>query len=167
MGMSSLSDVVKLSFGLGDRIPVVHPNSSGISDAFLKELQDLTSSFVVRAKRNDIVSCGINGLYIVKGSAEPHQDHAPAGCLASGIVIRSEGHRLHSRRLDAAGVREGLPLNVGDVYQHDPHDEHWTSVPDNAKDAVLAFYVEGDPPDSRSIAEIAHDLISNLQVEMP
>lgn len=81
------------------------------------------------------------------------------GMRIFGMVLRSDGHRLHSDSLDAAGVTEGLALSPGDVYEIDVFDRHWTSVPPGAVDPQIIFTVNIMRPDGRTHAKLGHDLM--------
>lgn len=91
--------------------------------------------------------------------AEGKEDQV-RGMRIYGLVIRSDGHRLHSDNLHAAGVIEGLPLAPGDVYEIDVFDRHWTTVPDDAgaKPQVI-FTVSIMHPDGRNHAKLGHDFM--------
>jgi hypothetical protein len=87
--------------------------------------------------------------------------------LVRGLVLRSDGHRLHSERLSAAGKPEGIQLVKGSFYELDPYDFHWTTVPDGPEDPMLLFYVEGDLPDHRTSQDIVDEMLSYLDEEVP
>jgi len=108
------------------------------------------------------------GLYACRRAVERHQDleGAKPGMHVYGLVIRSDGHRLHSDRLDAAGCPEGLPLKAGDFYDLDPYDPHWTTIPAGVAAADLIFYVEGEMPDDRSLGEVAETMAMFLEEDL-
>lgn len=120
------------------------------------------------AKHNDpedaTAITGLHGLYACQRPVERHLDikGAEPGMRVHGLVIRSDGHRLHSQRLSVYGCPEGLPLDTGDFYELDPLDPHWTTTPKADTPAQLIFFVEGDMPDGRSRQETARDLADYL-----
>lgn len=148
-------------------VPVVHALGALEGTALLRELQEHVSDAIRRSPMSaDVVPCDIHGLYVTNHAVDPHEDKAEDDMLARGMVILSDGHRLHSRRLDAAGVTQGLPLAVGDVYELDPFDEHWTTVPAGAREPILAFHVTGDAPDDRGIHDIVREMTTYLEEEL-
>lgn len=99
----------------------------------------------------------------IRGPVPPHRDteQVEPGMLVHGLVLRSDGHRLHSDRLHEAGVTEGLPLPAGTFYLIDPLDRHWTTVEDGddgAKAPQLIFTVNVMHPDGRRPAVLARDM---------
>lgn len=90
----------------------------------------------------------------------PHRDTEGTlpGMRIYGLVLRSDGHRLHSDALHAAGVAQGLPLSPGDLYEIDPFDRHWTTVPEGSRQCELIFSVHIMHPDGRSHQKLAHDM---------
>lgn len=99
---------------------------------------------------------GVGSLCATIGPVSRHtDDDVPAGKWIFGLVIRSDGHRLHS---DALPV--GLPLNQGDLYVLDPAVPHWTTCPD--ADDVLVFTVTMREPGEGTLREIAADLVLDL-----
>lgn len=99
-----------------------------------------------------------------RGPVAPHVDADGkegidlTGMHIIGMVLRSDGHRLHSDNLHAAGVTEGLPLSRGDIYEIDVNDRHWTTVENGSRDAEIIFTVNIMRPDGRTPAKMAHDL---------
>jgi hypothetical protein len=95
-----------------------------------------------------------------KGPVKPHTDDHPGtdGMRIHGLVLRSDGHRLHTDALHAAGVVEGIELKAGDLYVMDVTDRHWTTVPEGAYDAQLIFSVYIMAEDGRKPKALAHDI---------
>jgi len=116
----------------------------------------------------DTAKTDLHGLYVCQRAVERHQDleGAEHGMHVYGLVIRSDGHRLHSQRLDDAGVPEGLPLRAGDFYDIDPYDPHWTTIPDGVAEAMLLFYVEGEMPDEQPLDEVADFMAMFLEEDL-
>lgn len=77
------------------------------------------------------------------------------GKLIYGLVLRSDGHLLHT---DSMGGH-GFPISTGDVYELHPFDRHWTTTPDPEGQLIFAAAFIG-PDDSRfrRLERIAHDL---------
>ena len=97
-----------------------------------------------------------------RGPVLPHVDawgkeNLVRGMRIIGLVIRSDGHRLHSDNLEAAGVKEGLALREGDIYEIDVFDRHWTTAPGQPIDAEVIFSVHIMHPDGRKPDKLAHD----------
>lgn len=103
--------------------------------------------------------CAANRAVAPHVDADGKPDMDLTGMRIMGMVIRSDGHRLHSDTLDAAGVPEGILLSPGDVYEIDVFDRHWTTVPDDAVDPQIIFTVNIMRPDGRSHAKLGHDLM--------
>lgn len=82
------------------------------------------------------------------GPVERHIDDLDgeaAGKLIYGWVLRSDGHRLHTR--DTA---DGWSLSVGDVYCIHPLVEHWTTCPDEDSELIFDVSIKlphEDPPE--------------------
>lgn len=93
-----------------------------------------------------------------RGAVKRHTDDHPgtAGMKVKGLVLRSDGHRLHSDTLDAAGITEGLLLQAGDVYEIDITDPHWTTCPSPESELIFSPYIMRD--DGRSPKKLAHDM---------
>ena len=94
----------------------------------------------------------------------PHRDTegtAP-GMRIYGLVLRSDGHRLHSDLLHEAGTTDGLELVPGDLYEINPFDRHWTTVPDDAVKPQIIFHVVVMHHDGRTPKKMAHDLWWNV-----
>lgn len=110
----------------------------------------------------------LHGLYACERAVERHQDlqGAEPGMRVHGLVVRSDGHRLHSQRLTASGHSEGLLLEAGDFYEIDPYDPHWTTLERPGGPDQLIFFVEGDMPDDRSRQEVAQDLADLLYEDL-
>lgn len=89
--------------------------------------------------------------------AEEKGDMDLTGMRIYGLVIRSDGHVLHSDALDAAGKTEGILLQEGDVYEIDVFDRHWTSVPSDLEKHELIFTVCIMKPDGRTHKKLGHD----------
>jgi hypothetical protein len=103
--------------------------------------------------------CAANDAVAPHVDAEGKEGMDLTGMRIFGLVIRSDGHRLHTDALHAAGVTEGLPLAPGDVYEIDVFDRHWTSVPDGAVKPQIIFTVSIMRPDGRSHAKLGHDFM--------
>ncbi len=90
----------------------------------------------------------------------PHRDTegVEPGMLVHGLVLRSDGHRLHSDRLHETGRPEGILLSPGDFYVIEPDDRHWTTVPDGSISPELIFTVCVMHPDGRSAKTLAKDM---------
>lgn len=99
-----------------------------------------------------------------RGAVAPHRDDdgTDKGMRIFGLVLRSDGHRLHSDGLCETGNDEGLLLSPGDLYEIDPFDRHWTTVPASETQAQLIFTVAIMNPDGRSAKKLAHDFLWNL-----
>lgn len=95
-----------------------------------------------------------------RGPVRPHTDDHPGtdGMRIHGLVLRSDGHRLHTDALHAAGRKEGLELKAGDLYVMDVADRHWTTVPDGSDGAQLIFSVYIMAEDGRKPKDLAHDI---------
>lgn len=95
-----------------------------------------------------------------EGPVPPHRDEdgSKPGMRVVGLVIRSDGQRLHSDALHASGNTSGLPLKPGDLYEIDPFDRHWTTVPDGCVRSELIFTVNIMTPDGRDAQKLAHDM---------
>ncbi len=93
-----------------------------------------------------------------RGPVPPHVDNdgPVAGRRVVGLVLRSDGHVLHSDRLRAAGVVAGLPLRAGSLYQLDPSDRHWTECPGPASELIFSVHIM--VPDRRKPVKLAHDM---------
>lgn len=103
--------------------------------------------------------CAANGAVAPHVDAEGKAGLDMTGMRIYGLVIRSDGHRLHTDTLHAAGVTEGLPLSPGDVYEIDVFDRHWTTVPEGAVEPQIIFTVSIMRPDGRSHAKLGHDFM--------
>lgn len=81
-------------------------------------------------------------------------DGEEIGKLIYGLVLKSDGHVLHTR-----SHPEGMPLSVGDLYSLDPHDWHWTTCPNADSELIFAatFLHHTDPRYGKP-NKIAHDL---------
>lgn len=95
-----------------------------------------------------------------RGPVAPHRDTegVSEGMRVIGLVLRSDGHRLNSDALHDSGCTEGLPLLPGTLYEIDPLDRHWTTVPDGSVDPELIFTVCVMFPDRRSAKTLAKDM---------
>lgn len=116
----------------------------------------------------DTITTPIPGVHVCPKAVEPHQDlnGAKPGMLVRGLVLRNDGHRLHSQRLNQSGMREGLPLKAGDVYEIDPYDEHWTTTPDDVEYPILVILVEGHMPKEAPLREAAERMLVELDQDL-
>lgn len=101
--------------------------------------------------------CASNRAVAPHVDADGKQDMNVEGMHIIGMVLRSDGHVLHTDALHAAGVTEGIPLAPGDVYEIDVFDRHWTTVPDGAVEPQIIFTVNIMRPDGRSHDKLGHD----------
>jgi len=152
-------------------VPIVHDFGLVLDEALLRDAQALADEALSLDFDEDIDTypTKVHGLYVCPMPVRRHQDleGAERGMLVRGLVLRSDGHRLHSQRLNAAGIGEGILLKAGDFYELDPYDFHWTSVPEGPEHPQLLFHVEGDLPDRRTPQYIAEQMILWLRGEMP
>ena len=136
----------------------------------LRIAQHLADEGLARHRRPDEATAitDLHGLYACRTPVERHQDldGARPGMHVHGLVIRSDGHRLHSQKLVDAGCAEGLLLEAGNFYDLDPYDPHWTTIDGPSENGQLVFYVEGEMPDERTRAEIVGDLAFFLSEEL-
>lgn len=91
-----------------------------------------------------------------KGAVPPHTDDHPGteGRMIVGLVLRSDGHVLHTDH-----APEGRPLEAGDLYIIDPRDRHWTTCPTDDSQLIFTVYImELD----RSPKKLAHDFMWEL-----
>lgn len=152
-------------------VPIVHDLGIVFDDALLRHAEALgeLATAVDFDPIVDTYPTRVHGLYACPMPVSRHQDldGAKPGMLVRGLVLRSDGHRLHSERLSAAGRPEGIPLVKGSFYELDPYDFHWTTVPDGPEDPMLLFYVEGDLPDHRTSRDIVDEMLAYLEEEVP
>lgn len=89
-------------------------------------------------------------------AVRPHIDEfggEELGKAIFGLVLRSDGHVLHTRSHPGP-----IPLAKGDLYMLDPHDQHWTLCPKGGQLIFAAAFIhETDPRYSRP-EKLAHDL---------
>lgn len=94
-----------------------------------------------------------------RGAVRPHTDDLEMEAIGKrifGLVVRSDGHHLHSLSLGD----NSIALHEGDVYSLDPFDRHWTTCPsgDSELTFVCTFLAPADPR-YNDIPKIAHDLM--------
>lgn len=103
--------------------------------------------------------CASNRAVAPHVDADGKHDLDIEGMHIIGMVIRSDGHRLHSDNMHASGNTEGILLSPGDVYEIDVFDRHWTTVPDDAVNPEIIFTVNIMRPDGRNHAKLGHDFM--------
>lgn len=110
----------------------------------------------------------VQGLYVCHRAVERHQDldGARPGMVVQGLVLRSDGHRLHTARLEESGVPEGILLEAGDFYEIDPYDEHWTTVPKDGGKHQLIFYIDGCEPNGDPVETSASEMMCALTEDL-
>lgn len=152
-------------------VPIVHDLGIVLDETLLRNAEMLgkRATSMDFDPTVDTYPTSVHGLYACPMPVSRHQDLSGAepGMLVRGLVLRSDGHRLHSDRLTAAGRPEGIPLEKGSFYELDPYDFHWTTVPDGPKNPMLLFYIEGDLPDRRTSRDIVEGMLAHLDVEVP
>lgn len=102
------------------------------------------------------LATAVDPICAIRGPVPRHTDDmqgVAAGMRIYGLVLRSDGHVLHSERLPPAGIE----LRAGDLYCIDPFDPHWTTAPSEA--AELIFAVAICPPERRTPHKLAHDFL--------
>lgn len=110
-----------------------------------------------RAKDGQLETANVR-VCAAKGPVPPHTDDHPGteGRMVVGLVLRSDGHILHTDQCPA-----GLPLQAGDLYIIDPRDRHSTTCPSDDAQLIFTVYImELD----RSPKKLAHDFMWELIV---
>lgn len=146
-------------------IPKVTRTKHAPSSAMLAWAQDKADAAYLRLRMGEegleteaVEICAANQAVGRHTDAEGKDPAMLAGMRIYGLVLRSDGHRLHSDALHAAGVTEGLPLSTGDLYEIDVFDAHWTTVPAMSENPQIVFTVNIMRPDKRSHLQLAHDM---------
>jgi hypothetical protein len=124
--------------------------------------QDKANAAYAGEREGGVMETMVTEVCAKRGAVGRHTDDHPgtAGFKVKGLVIRSDGHRLHSDSLDAAGITEGIELQAGDLYEIDVTDAHWTTCPSPESELIFSPYIMAD--DGRSPKKLAHDISWSL-----
>jgi len=142
-------------------IPKVTPTRHAPSAAMMDWAQRQADVAYARLRLGDEgLETDSNAICASRGPVAPHRDTegVSEGMRVIGLVLRSDGHRLNSDALHDSGCLEGLPLLPGTLYEIDPLDRHWTTVPNGSVAPELIFTVCVMFPDRRSAKTLAKDM---------
>ena len=81
------------------------------------------------------------------------------GKLIYGLVLKSEGHVLHTDAMKAAGITLGFPLHPGTIYELHPYDRHWTETTTPGGELIFAAsFIPAHDVRFGDLPKMAHDL---------